>query len=191
MDQLKHTYLHEFPEHAIIIVELISQWNLLEDNITGAVVFFTGMHLDQCDLMLGQIQSRQRLDVVLALGRSVLRKRPERLAEFEKVVDFASQRLKFRNRIAHGIYGKNEDGELCIIRRKFETDHASHTTPLRMNDLLIDVDNVVKASQLAFDLLTNLGDDLPPGIGAASEQIWRSLGLPDLAKPEKTNPPTP
>jgi hypothetical protein len=176
MPELLHTLLYEFPEHAVLIVELISQWNLLENYIGATVLFFTGMHRDQSDLMLRNIpSSKQRLDVIRQLGRSVLGKRPQRLTEFEKVLALAEQRLQFRNRLADGLYRKNANGELCIICRKVETDH---TTGLSLNDLKMELQWSLQASYLASALVNNLRTDYPPEFGKASQEIWIALGLP-------------
>lgn len=54
-----------FPEHALLIADIIALWNLLEDKCINLIEVFTGIDFAQADLMVSQLASpKAKMDTV-------------------------------------------------------------------------------------------------------------------------------
>jgi hypothetical protein len=143
---LKIAMLSEHKEEALLIVEIISAWNIIEDSLAGLLSIWSDIDPDQAHVFMAFVAGgKSRLDAVKAAGEFFLKRRnPELIAELNDTFKILGQRYKCRNKYAHGRYQESEDGKLFLVNRAFETLHPQAYEILYINGLKNEIDQVLR-----------------------------------------------
>ena len=132
--------LDHFTRHAVLILQILDEWNVMEDVCTAFMAIYAGIHLSQCDLILAALgSSTARIDVIHRLGTGFFGDKPDKppiLEEWNGLVDEMRGRLAERNELAHGVYARSLDGELQLTRSRYEnTTIQPATRIIRLSDI--------------------------------------------------------
>src|SRR5262245_31286231 len=79
--------LNDFPEHAVLIADVICLWNQIEDTLADFLSLFANPDPWQADLILATVQSgKTKVDMIRSAGKTVI-KDHDRLVEFDALMD--------------------------------------------------------------------------------------------------------
>jgi len=113
---------NEFPEHARLAMGIIAGWNKIERHLANLLADLTGMSMWQAVLVQSAVISPlAKIELVYAAGKHFLQfGQPKLMKELDDLYGILVRRLGVRNIYAHGLYVKNQDGYLHILRTRYD-----------------------------------------------------------------------
>lgn len=116
-----NTVLQPHSEHAYYIANLIAVWNTIEDLLSKILALTLKCSTGKSEaIFLSITGNRAKLMMVDAVAQigildSVIQE------EFHTLIIKLEKQLKYRNTLAHGLYGTDEKERLNLVNRKYDT----------------------------------------------------------------------
>jgi len=165
--------LSDFPEHAILIAEIIGGWSSLEDRLAEFLLLFASPDPWHAHLIMANVLSgKTKLEMIRTAGTFALKTTPQRLKELHALFNRLQARLDARNLYAHGVYVVSDQNELCIFRRKFEIGNTKNVIIVRLTDLKTEVENSATLRVDVAQFHDAVLSEFPEGLAEALLKIW-------------------
>lgn len=164
--------LTKHPDHALEVAFLIAHWNATEDVATQLLVTFFGLEMGQAAELMKPIQSsKTKMDMLLTAGLQFIKSDENLRKELNDLVSDFSNRLKSRNKYAHGVYGVNDAGELVIYNRAIGRFEENSYTQVSLDDLRQEVSRMQQTFNRAIRFHERLYEWIPPQLHQALQQV--------------------
>lgn len=112
--------LQSHGEQAYYIANLIAVWNTNEDLLSKILALILKCSNEKAEaIFLSITGNRAKLTMIDAVTKVAIIDEATK-DEFHKLITKLEKQLKYRNKIAHGLFGTDEKNELNIINRKFD-----------------------------------------------------------------------